>query len=61
MSDVLFTIYCAILYPLGLVRLFLAKGKVSVRVNIVVNISAVSVVMMMSLGAMSSPVLVAVK
>ena len=43
-------------------RLFLAVGKVSVRVNIVVSVSVVSVtIMKMSLGAMSSPVGVAAK
>ena len=62
MSDVLFTVFCAILSPFGLVRLFVAVGKVSVNFNIVVSVSVVSaVVMMMSVGAMSSPVRVAVK
>lgn len=58
---VLFTIYCAILCPFGLVRLFLAVGKVSVRVNIVVSVSVSVTIMIMSFGAMSSPVRVAVK
>lgn len=62
MSDVLFTVFCIILSPLGLVRLFVAVGKVSFNVNIVVSVSVVStIVMMMSVGAMSSPVGVAVK
>ena len=43
-------------------RLFAAVGKVSVNFNIVVSVSVVSaVVMMRSVGAMSSPVRVAVK
>lgn len=40
----------------------MAVGKVSFNVNIVVSVSVVSaVLMMMSVGAMSSPVGVAVK
>lgn len=62
MSDVLFTVFCAILSPFGLTRLFVAVGKVSVSVNIVVfSVSVVSVVVMMSVRAMSLPVGVAVK
>jgi hypothetical protein len=61
-SDVLFTVFCIILSPFGLVRLFVAVGKVSFNVNIVFSVSVVSaVIMMMSVGAMSSPVGVAVK